>query len=70
MTDISFIDERNNQRLYDCYMLRERLKMTKPTLQRELNRYNFTTDDYIVYQNKFLFKEDSIVKFIESIVLV
>ena len=70
MTDISFIDERNNQRLYDSYMLRERLKMTKPTLQRELNRYNFTTDDYIVYQNKFLFKEDSIVKFIESIVLV
>jgi hypothetical protein len=69
MTDISFIDERNKERLYDSYMLRERLRMTKTTLQRELNRYNFTTDDYIIYKNQFLFYENSVVKFIESIVL-
>lgn len=69
MTSISFIDEKSNERLYDSYMLRERLRMSKSKLQKELNKYDFTHDDYIMYKNQFLFKENSIINFIESIVL-
>jgi hypothetical protein len=69
MSCISFIDERSNERLYDSYMLRERLRMTKSKLQKELSKYNFTSEDYVIYKNQFLFKESSVVRFIESVVL-
>ncbi len=69
MNCISFIDEKSNERLYDSYMLRERLKMTKSKLQKELSKYQFTNEDYVIYKNQFLFKESSVVKFIESVVL-
>lgn len=69
MRCINFIDEENNERLYDSYTLRERLKMSKPRLQRELSKYNFTSEDYVLYKNQFLFKENAVVNFIESIVM-
>lgn len=69
MNYINFIDEENNERLYDSYMLRERLRMSKSQLQKELNKYDFTNGDYILYKNQFLFKENAIVNFIESLVM-
>ena len=69
MNYISYIDEKNNERLYDSFMLRTRLRMNKSRLQKELNQYNFTSDDYIVFKNQYLFKESSVVRFIENIVM-
>jgi hypothetical protein len=66
---MTYLDEKNNERLYDTYMLRDRLRMTKSKLQKELSKYNFTSEDYVIYKNQFLFRESSVVKFIESVVL-
>ena len=69
MSCINYIDEESNERLYDTHTLRTRLRMSKSRLTQALNKYNFTTGDYIVYKNQFLFKESVIVNFIESIVM-
>ena len=65
--NIAYINE-NQERLYDNYMLRETLRVSKPKLQRLLGQYKFSPSDYVIHQNKFLYTEDSIVSFIEYIV--
>jgi len=69
MNCINYINEENDERLYDTFSLRTRLRMSKSKLQQALNKYNFTTEDYIIYKNQFLFKESAIVSFIESLVM-
>ena len=69
MTCINFIDETNNERLYDSYMIRTRLKMSKSQLQKALNKHDFKIDDYILYKNQFLFKESAILDFIENMIM-
>jgi hypothetical protein len=69
MTCINFIDETNNERLYDSYMIRTRLKMSKSQLQKALNKHDFKIDDYILYKNQFLFKESAILDFIENLIM-
>ena len=65
---IAYINE-NQERLYDNYMLRERLRVNKSRLQKLLAQYNFTTNDYVTLQNKVLYTEESIVNFIEHLVI-
>ena len=65
---IAYINE-NQERLYDNYMLRERLRVNKSRLQKLLAQYNFTTNDSVTLQNKVLYTEESIVNFIEHLVI-
>lgn len=66
--NIAYINE-NQERLYDNYMLRERLRVSKSKLQALIDQYNFSPKDWVIHQNKFLYTENSVVSFIEHLVL-
>ena len=66
--NIAYINE-NQERLYDNYMLRETLRVSKQRLQSLLGQYKFSPGDYVIHQNKFLYREESIVNFLEYMVL-
>ena len=66
--NIAYINE-NQDRLYDSHMLRERLRVSKSKLQKLLEQFDFIRGDYVIHQNKFLYTEDSIVRFLEFMVL-
>ena len=66
--NIAYINEKQ-ERFYDNYMLRETLRVSKPKLQRLLGQYKFSPSDFVIHQNKFLYSEDSIVNFLEYMVL-
>ena len=65
---IAYINE-NQERLYDSYMLRERFGVSKSYLQKLMEQYEFKSNDYLIHQNKFLYTEESIVRFLEAMVM-
>lgn len=65
---IAYINE-NQDRFYDSHMLRERLRVSKSKLQKLLEQFDFVGGDYVIHQNKFLYTEDSIVRFLEFMVV-
>jgi len=66
--NIAYINE-NQDRLYDSYMLCEKFRVSKSKLQKLMEQYTFSHNDYVMHQNRFLFREDSIVRFLEFIVV-
>jgi hypothetical protein len=65
---ILYTDFHTKQRLYDTNMIQETFDLQMSFLKREINRYGFTPDDYIRYKNIHLFKESSVLDFIEYLV--
>ena len=66
--NIAYINEKED-RLYDSYMLTERLRVSKSKLQKLMDQYTFSRNDYVIHQNRFLYTEDSIVRFVEFLVM-
>lgn len=60
-----FINPKTNEILYDTNMMRELLGVSKSQLKRGMVKYNFSEDEFIKYKNQFLFKENSVINFIE-----
>jgi len=52
----------------DTLTLKQLLQMEPSKLKREMGRY-FTTEDYIKYNNKHLYKETAVVDFICHLLL-
>lgn len=65
---IVYSNPNTNERLYDTNMLRETLNVSKSFLVREILKYNFTESDYVKYKNLHLFKEESVIEFIDFLV--
>jgi len=57
----------SNENYYDCSMIQERLNINRSVLQNLMNQYHFNSNDYVVYKNRFLYSESSLVNFIEHI---
>ena len=54
--------------LYNTNMLKETLKVSKSFLIREMKKYNFSENDYIRYKNQILFKEKSVMDFMDYLI--
>lgn len=65
---IVYSNPNTNERLYDSNMLRETLNVSKSFLVREILKYNFSECDYVKYKNLHLFKEESVIEFIDFLV--
>ena len=57
----------SNENYYDCSMIQERLNINRSVLQNLMNQYDFNSNDYVVYKNRFLYSESSLINFIEHI---
>jgi|GEM_PF-3198181 len=57
----------SNENYYDCSMIQERLNINRSVLQNLINQYHFNSNDFVVYKNRFLYSESSLVNFIEHI---
>ena len=58
--NIAYINE-NQERLYDNYMLRETLRVSKPKLQKLLGQYKFSPGDYVILDFiSFLFRSNRV----------
>ena len=65
---ITYIDPITNERLYDTNMLRETLSVSPSYLKREILKFEFDETDFVRYKNLYLYRESSVIKFINSIV--
>ena len=57
-----------NERLYDTNMLRETLSVSPSYLKRQILKFEFDQTDFVKYKNLYLYRESSVIKFINSIV--
>lgn len=58
----------NNEILFDTNMIKECLGFSKSKLQKEMSKYRFPENEIIVYKNQFLFKEGTVIEFINFLV--
>jgi hypothetical protein len=65
---IVYSNPKTNELLYDTNMLREILNVSKSFLVREILKYNFNESDYVKYKNLFLYKEGSVMDFINHLI--
>ena len=65
---IVYSDPNTNERLYDTHTLRKTLNVSLSYLKRELRKYPFKEGDYIRFKNLHLYKENSVIDFIEYLV--
>ena len=56
-------------RYFDSTMLRQKFKMSKSRLQKEMQDFVLTPTDYIHYKNQLLYTEDCILRLIIFIIL-
>lgn len=62
---IIYTDCKTQQRYYDTTMLQAILRVSKSKLKREMLLFGFENDDYLIYNNRFLITEQSVVRFID-----
>ena len=57
-----------NERYYDANMIKDILGVNLSFLKRQIKTYNFPPESYIKHTNKHLFKEESLIDFIDFLV--
>jgi hypothetical protein len=57
----------NNKKYFDNYMLREKLQLSKSTLQCLMKDYSFRENQIIKVQNKKLYSVDGVTDFLKKI---
>ncbi|HTB52941.1 MAG TPA: hypothetical protein VK718_09230 [Ferruginibacter sp.] len=57
----------NETKYLDNYLLRQRLDLSKSTLQHFINHYQFDDSDIIKLQNKKLYSINSLKLFVENL---
>jgi len=58
-----------NERYYDANMIKDILGVNLSFLKRQIKTYNFPPESYIKHTNKHLFKEESLIDFIDYLVI-
>ena len=57
----------NNKKYFDNYMLREKLQLSKSTLQCLMKDHSFMENQIIKVQNKKLYSVDGVTDFLKQI---
>lgn len=65
---IVYINVDKNQCLFDTTMLSKLLRISPSKVKRECLLFGFNADDYVMYKNRFLFKEDAVIRFMDFLV--
>ncbi len=65
---ITYSDPQTKEKLYDTNTLRIILKVSPSYLKREIRKYGFKDEDCVKYKNLTLYREMSVLKFINHLV--
>lgn len=65
---IIYTEIRTGDRYYDTTMLHNILKVSKSKLKRDMLDYGFKDTDYLIYNNRFLIKEDAVIAFVSNLI--
>ena len=58
----------DNEILFDTNMIKESLGFSKSRLQKEMSKYRFPENEIVIYKNQFLFREGTVIEFINFLV--
>ena len=62
---IIYKDLRTEEQYYDTTMLQAILGISKSKMKREMLLFGFEVGDYLTYNNRFLIKEEAVIRFID-----
>ena len=62
---IIYKDIKTGEQYYDTTMLQTILRVSKSTLKSEMLLFGFQENDYLTYNNRFLIKEEAVIKFMD-----
>ena len=62
---IIYKDLRTEEQYYDTTMLQAILGISKSKMKREILLFGFEEGDYLTYNNRFLIKEEAVIRFID-----
>ena len=62
---IIYKDLRTEEQYYDTTMLQAILGISKSKMKREMLLFGFEEGDYLTYNNRFLIKEEAVIRFID-----
>lgn len=62
---IIYKDIKTGEQYYDTTMLQSILRVSKSTLKNEMLLFGFQDEDYLTYNNRFLIKEEAVVRFMD-----
>ena len=65
---IIYTELNTGDRYYDTTMLQQILQLSKSKLKREMLNFGFNESDYLIYNNRFLIKEEAVIKFASSLI--
>jgi hypothetical protein len=65
---IIYTEIRTGDRYYDTTMLHHILKVSKSKLKRDMLDFGFKDSDYLIYNNRFLIKEEAVIVFVSSLI--
>ena len=62
---IIYKDLRTEEQYYDTTMLQAILGISKSKMKREMLLFGFEEGDYLTYNNRFLIKDEAVIRFID-----
>jgi hypothetical protein len=65
---IIYTEIRTGDRYYDTTMLQHILNVSKSKLKRDMLDFGFKDSDYLIYNNRFLIKEEAVVAFVSNLI--
>jgi len=65
---IIYTELNTGNRYYDTTMLQRILQVSKSKLKKDMLDFGFNESDYLIYNNRFLIKEEAVIKFASSLI--